>query len=692
MPTGNEFFWKQIKKYKGTRNAWVWPSVVNIIQSLKKVDKTQFFTKELSEDQQQTWTVRAMRLLKYSRDVPGDNELTINYASIDDLMNDLFTMWLDGTHDDYLDMTFKEFITQGLSTSTGSPSYIRAMRLIPDDLLRQILGRLSTNLPNHMKKTMKAAALLVRNSNVKATGNFEGKIKRDIRSLIGDAHYISVNPTEGIQVIDGHNPCVTIDQQSDFGNISKFLNYSAEYLEPASLAEQLVDPGAELVTFGSSLSVIQGALAGDKQSIAIFYARPKINFTFQGSPLYSIQISDISQRAVSSAVPRFEETEMMQYKIVSALGGKHEINVGMSAAGAKKNTEGRGRNVIQLTPEQQAKNKFAKLSGDRMQILSVLYYNSKGFDDIILASGDMMLLVQHINLFNLVNASMPRNKKLDLTFIFDLSRKYQLVNGTFVSNRNYYDGQIMFFGSEDRFVLLGKNAVSRNLVPRASTRSTLLKNLRKNIFTSFNGPNNPTNTVKYKNVGNIVRITRGVLKNIKKRRPNLANKVNNIKKKNCDPNGNPITAPRRRAQKNITRMSFGIARQTKLLTQNNVKAMTNSLIRYINEQYNKTVPLSANKRAKYNYTFCKGRGLASNQVRAHTRATIFRMPQSVAQSSGTNAFGGMNYSNGNIEVSSSKRRRAPNEMIFGFGNNNVGSSNNNNPTGNNRVGKKPTKR
>jgi hypothetical protein len=669
MPTGNKFFWDKIQEYKGTRNAWVWPSVVNIIQSLKKADKTSFFTQEFTEESEQTWTSRARRLLKYSRDVPGNNELTINYASIDDLMNDLFTMWLDGTHDEYLEMTFKEFIEQGLSTSAGSPSYIRVMKLFPDELLMEILRRLKTKLPNNMRKTMNAATLVVKNNTVKATGNFEGKIKRNIRSLIGDAHYISVNPNEGIQVIKGHNPCVTIDQQSDFGNISKFLNYSAEYLEPASLAEQLVDPGAELVTFGSSLSVIQGILTGAKQSIAIFHARPKITFTFQGRLLYSIQLTDISQRPVSS-VPRFEDVEMMQYKIVSALGGDHYIDVGMSAAGAKKTSQKVGKNSKAITPDQQAKNKFAKLSGDRMQILSVLYYNSKGFDDIILASGDMMLLVQHINLFNLVNASMPRNrKKLDLTFIFDLSRKYQMVNGNgkFVSNENFYDGQIMFFGSMDRFVLLGKNAVSRNLVPRASTRSTLLKNLRKNIFTSFNGANNPTNTGKYKNVGNIVRTTRGVLKNIKRRRPNLANKVNNIKKKNCDPNGNPLTAPRRRAQKNITRMSLGIASRTKLRTQNNVKALTNSLIKYINEQYNKTVPLSANKRSKYNQIFCKGRGLAQNQAKATVRIGL-GSGQSLAQSSGTNRFGSsMNYAANNNEVTSVRTRRAtPNNMLYGL--------------------------
>ena len=190
MVTGNEFFWGKILEHKGSRISWLWPAVVNNIQALKKATKIRIFTNPMTVQDQEMWIERANRLLKYSRKAPGENSLTINYESEGDIMSDLFTMWLDGTHDDYLEkVTFREFIEQGLDTNRTSNSYIKVLKLFPPDVLRTILTMLSKgDFPKHINRVMKASGLSNKNG-IEAKGNFEGKIKRNLEKVINDSRH-----------------------------------------------------------------------------------------------------------------------------------------------------------------------------------------------------------------------------------------------------------------------------------------------------------------------------------------------------------------------------------------------------------------------------------------------------------------------------------------------------------------------
>ena len=152
----------------------------------------------------------------------------------------------------------------------------------------------------------------------------------------------------------------------------------------------------------------------------------------------------------------------------------------------------------------------------------------------------------------------------------------------------------------------------------------------------MNGVNNKNKNKKYEGLGNVVTATRGVLKQIQK--TNLRPKVNNIKKKNCNANGNPLQATRRHAQKNITNIAFTIAEARKKPTNKvNTGKLQTELIQYI-KNYTAGLKLSQEARSRYNHLFCRPRTIRNVDAQAYTRQRL-GVPVRSSVSSGSNNFG-----------------------------------------------------
>ena len=634
--TGNSFFWRRIEENKETQFSWIWPMIINAIQSLNIQDKSKIFEHALNNDEKIMWITKFNEYKKYGRKAPGLQELVINYNDIDELMNDLFVMWLDGVHDKYITLSFKQYLED-------RNSYLRILKLIPVDLINEVIRNVNSGLISDYIQNI----ILASNSKINITnsdivivyGTFEAYIKKNLNMITDDANYIYVAANQGIKVERGrYLPTVTIDQEGDFKNITSFLSRSAKYLEPASLAEQLVDPGSELITNHSSLSVIKNTLTNKiKGHIALYYDRPRIKFMYKNVELYSVQLTDISQRARARS-PNFVTDQMFQYMIKSSnVINPVLLDVGMSKGGAIKTVNNRTRETFSAATI--AKNKFAKLLGDRMQILAVLFYTTRQFGDVILASGDTCLFVQYVALFNIINNKV--NKKT-LTFIFDTSRKYicsnlkcnqQNVNNTRINENK----QIIFYGDANKYKLLDSRNISTTLIPRASTRSDLLKSLRKNIFyNNFNKNNSLIKNNKYNNLNKIIRNTRGKLRTIRKISSNYKQKINNIQKSNCNSNGNFVHAPRRRAQKNLTHIAF-VNKLYQINTANHLKEyITNYIL---------TKPLPNIFRQQHKNLYCGSRNKEHNIERNLASKRILGSNAKSSISSGTNRFNAMNNNN-----------------------------------------------
>ena len=556
-------------------------------------------------------------------------------------------MWLEGGHDDYYAYdTFEEFLKD-----ETPKSYLSGLKLVPRSLIDKML-KLGSNIPEGLK-LLQSVIINTRGGKASLYGNFEFRIKSspEMMKFYSQGHIQEVSPrTKSVKVSNNTVISVSIDQESENQHIStEFLPWSRG-LASGRLIAQDQDPGWEIVKESSSYAATLAILNDLVLESPFFSARPEVIISYkdesgQVMDLYSTQIAVVSNLDKI----KLETSSIFVYRVKIP---SNRTNVGKNNMSRMTN----GSGVIEI-PTRMTKGaaqkgdyraKFGKLLGDRTQSLTILYYAYCGDPTVILGTGDTSLLNEHNHLFNVMKKTMNRN--LFFTCVFDTS----IAISTNLAKRKGPSEEIYMFGDTNVFKVVNKPAFRQSVRGLVSRRTQLEKNLRVNIFKSTN--NSYKAKPSYMGRGNnIVPRIREALATINK--PPIAGtnykiRMNNVKKRNCNVNGNPLNAPRRAAQKLIVKKMINVA--STLIAQGKKPESKNYLnaIGTVLRNYGIEKPPQLRNNQRRN--LCSANNVKRVQTRRNIRGNNFSVGMNVTSGSHEGAVAGRN--NGNEVVSRPPKR------------------------------------
>jgi hypothetical protein len=620
-----EYLINKIKQAPNSENKNVWVALTAILQKLPQTQGggKQLFDQPMDEVLEYSITKKFNKILESSRVLrlgPGNMDLIFTF---EDMYFDLYNKWLESRHDKYYAYeTFLEFLSD-----TSTDSYLAKYKLIPRYIINEVIKRIG-EVPPGLQIIQEAII-----HDGKLYSNFEFRMKDSTKVMnyyAGGAHNITpCNPDQTIQTKTGTKLNVTIDQESEDQHITTFISGSSS-LEPASLMEQLQDPGYEIVKHRSSYQVLLSILNNLNLESPLFYDRPKITIKYKNkdgsiTELYSVQVEVVSNLTKESLTKSNILVYRIRLPLRTNLNNNNrskiiEIPTGISGNAAK---------------EGGATQKLGKLLGDRQQALSVLYHLYYGDQSLILATGDTSLLNEYNHLFNVMKKSLPVNRsnysrKLAFSCIFDTSTA--VVGNSNISKRKGADVPVYVFGNPALFKVVNKKIFGFNVRTLYSKRTQVEKNLRVNIFKTNNNSYKTKNSYVGK-ANNIVPRIREAMYTIKQNRAGTNNnrKLNNIKKSNCNANGNPLNAPRRYAQKMIVKELIRVARN--VLSENRKpesKNYENAIINYLRRyEISGPIELTSNQRR----LLCSSNNLNRLRTRQNVRGNNFRSHTNVTSGS-----------------------------------------------------------
>jgi len=642
-------------------------SWISLISILQKIPATQgggvnFFNFNLNTDPNKTETLLGKLNEAYTKiytnlRIIGINNGIMNlYFTDQDLYFDLFNMWLEGRHDKYYDYID---LNAFLNDTDKNKSYLAHFGLIPQVLINKFTSFTDANLPEDLQ-ILKSKIIHLYNKKYELRAKFEYVIKNDIDLLnmySNGPNYIKCDIEQTVK-IEGVRYSVSIDQESENKHISNFIQATSS-LEPACLLEQYEDPGAEIVKDRSSYSVVMDVLNELDLESPLFFAGAETKIYHinddgsNATELYSTQVG---------LIPNYQAIDLSTIPIMSYIikipqrnnrnkSQTFTINTRTSAGAAIKNG---------------AEEKLGKLLGDRQQALGVLYNFYLGDQTLILGTGDTSLMNEYNHLFKVMKKSLvlesrtsswKKNyaEKLPFVFLFDSGSHTASTLANSVlrpkplkSNTNKVLGVIMF-GDMKIIKPIPIPKILKTIKILYSRRTQIEKNLRNNLFKTIN--NSYLTKPAYLGHGNnIVRRAREAFFTISKNTiGNNKLKLNNIKKKNCDLNGNPVNAPRRKAQKEIVRRILNVASQKIVNNITKPKPTSNNYLNAIrlllkNYKININLPQTINSKIRIN--LCSKNNIARIEAKQKVLGNQF------TNSNMSSGSGNLTGNNKGVEVTS----------------------------------------